>query len=248
MMPRKDDAYFFYNGRSSREFGLRILNDMSLQIPEYDMEFIEIPGRDGDLAVDNRRYKSVERSFRCHLVLAKGQRLDQAAVAIATWLSGKPGYHKLLWSGEPGYFWQAIHVQGVNIVESLRQFGAVELTFRCQPGKYMAAGDRWFDVPAEPGLTLHNRYNMVSHPTWKIVIPQDKTDSVTISIRGGDGIYMEGAKGEIIFDTENNILTGTLDRIVGDRPCFPPYSRVEISLRASQGTQVFVKPNWRTLG
>ncbi|MFP5521278.1 hypothetical protein [Peptococcus simiae] len=247
MRPRNDDAYFIYKGRSSREFGLRILNDMSLQVPEYDIEFVEIPGRDGDLALDNKRYKSVDRSFRCHLIPPKGQTLDQAVVAIAAWLSLQPGYHKLQWSGEPGYFWQAIYVQGINIVESLRQFGAVELTFRCQPGKYLAIGEQWVNLPPGEKITLHNPGNLPAYPLWKAPAENGQAERrISITINRTEGITFVDAQGDISYDAGSHIFSGKADEVIYRRlPFLPAASAVELTAR---GGPVYMQPRWRVLG
>lgn len=42
-------TYFTYNGRSSAEFGLHIEKKDVFSAPEYDAEFISIPGRSGDI-------------------------------------------------------------------------------------------------------------------------------------------------------------------------------------------------------
>ena len=49
-------SYFTYNGRSSAEFGLHIEKKDVFSAPEYDAEFISIPGRSGDIINPNRRF------------------------------------------------------------------------------------------------------------------------------------------------------------------------------------------------
>ncbi len=49
-------TYFTYNSRSSADFGLHIEKKDVFSAPEYDAEFISIPGRSGDIINPNRRF------------------------------------------------------------------------------------------------------------------------------------------------------------------------------------------------
>ena len=46
---------------------LIIENNVGFASPERDLEFIAIPGRDGELIIDNKRYGSVTRTIPCVL-------------------------------------------------------------------------------------------------------------------------------------------------------------------------------------
>ena len=54
--------YFIYGGRSSEELGLLITGKV-FGSPERDVEYITIPGRSGDLMVDNNRYRNYTISY-----------------------------------------------------------------------------------------------------------------------------------------------------------------------------------------
>ena len=59
-------TYFTYNGRSSADFGLHIEKKDVFSAPEYDAEFISIPGRSGDIinpnfSIERKEYKIAEK-------------------------------------------------------------------------------------------------------------------------------------------------------------------------------------------
>lgn len=56
-------TYFTYNGRSSAEFGLHIEKKDVFSAPEYDAEFISIPGRSGDIINPNRRFANIKVTY-----------------------------------------------------------------------------------------------------------------------------------------------------------------------------------------
>ena len=58
---------FTYNGRSSAEFGLHIEKKDVFSAPEYDAEFISIPGRNGDIINPNRRFANIKVTYTVFL-------------------------------------------------------------------------------------------------------------------------------------------------------------------------------------
>ena len=47
---------FIFDGKKSKDFGVYISGNAVYDAPEKDVELIEIPGRDGELIIDNGRY------------------------------------------------------------------------------------------------------------------------------------------------------------------------------------------------
>ena len=60
-------TYFTYNGRSSSDFGLHIEKKNVFSAPEYDVEFISIPGRSGDIINPNRRFSNIKVTYTVFL-------------------------------------------------------------------------------------------------------------------------------------------------------------------------------------
>ncbi|MFR4993316.1 MAG: hypothetical protein ACLTCV_01215 [Oscillospiraceae bacterium] len=67
-------TYFTYNGRSSSDFGLHIEKKNVFSAPEYDVEFISIPGRSGDIINPNRRFSNIKVTYTVFLARKKYSR------------------------------------------------------------------------------------------------------------------------------------------------------------------------------
>lgn len=52
-----------FNGKAISEFGAFYDSHQAFNIPERDVEYVEILGRDGDLIIDNDRFKNIEINF-----------------------------------------------------------------------------------------------------------------------------------------------------------------------------------------
>ena len=52
--------YFEYKGIRSTDMGLRIESKEVFSAPKYEVDFIEIPGRDGELISGSGRFPNVQ--------------------------------------------------------------------------------------------------------------------------------------------------------------------------------------------
>ena len=76
---------FTFNGRNSSEFGLFITGAAVHDGAAYDYEFVEVPGRNGDLILDNGRFHNIEIRYPAFVV-------DPAQMpAIRAWLLSARG-------------------------------------------------------------------------------------------------------------------------------------------------------------
>ena len=55
--------YFEYKGIRSSDMGIRIESKNIFSGPEYEMDFLSIPGRDGDLIAGGGRFPNVQVTY-----------------------------------------------------------------------------------------------------------------------------------------------------------------------------------------
>ena len=49
-----------FNNSIPSDFSMYVVNRPDIPAPEWDIEEIEVPGRDGTLTLDKKRYKNIE--------------------------------------------------------------------------------------------------------------------------------------------------------------------------------------------
>ena len=95
-------SYFTYNGRSSAEFGLHIEKKDVFSAPEYDAEFISIPGRSGDIINPNRRFANIKVTYTVFLARKNIAALAAVLRDIKGWLYSEPDkYHDVTFNCKP---------------------------------------------------------------------------------------------------------------------------------------------------
>lgn len=101
---------------------------------ENDIEFIEVPGRDGELIVDNQRKKSKEITIEGFIDFDKSfiDTFEDLCEEIENWLQDEVKIDTLMFSN-CNKIYNAI-CTNVTIEEVMEGLGEVTITFNIQPG------------------------------------------------------------------------------------------------------------------
>lgn len=202
-----DRGWFEYKGINSRDMYLRIVNDISFPSPEADIEFIEVLGKDGELAVDNERLKGIDFRIPVQLRLPQNLDINTVAMEINEWLKTDIGWHPLRFCGFPKHEYTAICYEQFDIQETLRRFGRTVITFRLKPYK-KKINSRMIEL--KNGTTLISNSNRTSKPFIKI----EGTGDISLKNNGVDWLILRNVDESIIIDSE------MMSVYKGDRPQF----------------------------
>lgn len=174
-------TYFTYNGRSSAEFGLHIEKKDVFSAPEYDAEFISIPGRSGDIINPNRRFSNIKVTYTVFLARKNAAALASVLRDIKGWLYSEPDrYHEITDSYDAEYFRYGVISGNLDIEEQLNKVGSVTVTFNCKPYKYSFAGQQMVSVDST-SISVTNPTAFESRPYIKLY----GSEAVTLNISSG---------------------------------------------------------------
>lgn len=192
-----------FNGVStnSKRFSAPILVETppDYAFPSRDANFTHVPGRDGDVLVDNGSYNNVTRTYN----LAIGDEdIDYARLAyeLSDWLHSANGYAKLTDSYDPEHYCMAAFVDEGSIVNILQHAGRISVSFNCKPQRYLISGDDKITLSTS-GSSIFNPTMFGSKPLIKI------TGSGTFSndfvmLNSDQIININGTTGPIYVDSE----------------------------------------------
>lgn len=174
-------TYFTYNGRSSADFGLHIEKKDVFSAPEYDAEFISIPGRSGDIINPNRRFANIKVTYTVFLARKNIAALASVLRDIKGWLYSEPDrYHEITDTYDTEYFRYGVISGSLDIEEQLKKVGSFTVTFNCKPYKYSFAGKQTVAVDASE-LTITNPTAFESRPYIKLY----GSGAVTLNVSSG---------------------------------------------------------------
>lgn len=189
-------AYFEYKGISSLDMHLRILNEISFPSPEADIEFLEIMGKDGELAIDNERLKGVNFPIPVTLRTPSNKTVEEMATDISNWLKNDIGWYPLRFSGSPNYEYIAMCYEQFNIEETLKRFGKTVITFRLKPYKRFRDDE---SIILSNGQTIVNKGTRIAKPLIKI----EGHGDITLKNNGKDWLMLTGVDRHITVDSES---------------------------------------------
>ena len=131
-------GFITINGVSSENFGV-VLSDANVYgKAERDVQNISVPGRSGDLIIDNNRYKNVKFEYPCLIV---GD-FDNNFSAFINYILSQNGYMRIEDSFHPDEFVLARYVGETNTNRVKRdRIGSFKLTFDRKPQRYLKSGE-----------------------------------------------------------------------------------------------------------
>ena len=239
-------TYFTYNGRCSADFGLHIQSKNVFSAPEYDAEFISVPGRSGDIINPNRRFSNVKVTYTVFLARKNTAALATVLRDIKGWLYSEPDrYHEITDSYDTEYFRYGVISGNLDIEEQLNKVGSFAVTFNCKPYKYSFAGQQ--TVAADDStLTVINPTAFESRPHIKLC----GSGAVTLNISSGGSTNswtISNIDEYIEIDSElMNCFKGTVlknDTVTGDSfPTLQPSTSTISCVGAV--TRIEVIPRW----
>lgn len=102
--------------------------------PEKDYEFVEVPGLNGRLTLDNHRFKDLTIPINCFI----RNNFEENFHDLMNFLLSRGGYKTLYLSQDPNHFRNALFYNAVKArTGSFNKSGRFTLNFLCKPERYL---------------------------------------------------------------------------------------------------------------
>ena len=130
-----------FNGKSSSDYGINVEHYPDYEIPERDYDVVHVPGKNGDIFVDKKSYKNVNRTY----VLSSGSDVEHSFTSImlniVNWLESGSGYCTLSDTYEPDYYRKAMYNSAATFTNIHDGGARATISFNCKPQRYFHSGD-----------------------------------------------------------------------------------------------------------
>lgn len=156
-----------YGGVDSSEYGIYITGEAVYNAPERDVEFIDIPGRNGSIAMDKGRYNNITVTYPAGTFGKTRDEFREALSEFRNAILSQKGYQRLEDSYHPEEYRVAVYTAGLEVSAAAQgQAGEFDLTFECKPQRFLTIGD--YPIPVESGDTLQNPTVFDSSPLLEV--------------------------------------------------------------------------------
>lgn len=129
----------YFDNVDLTEYGITISGEGTYNAPERDITRYEVPGRNGDIIIDNGRFKNITIKYPANIEQSFPSRSDD----LRNFLLSHQGYYRLEDSYHPDEYRMAQYVGPMNFddVGPLAIWAKSELVFDCMPQRFLKAGD-----------------------------------------------------------------------------------------------------------
>ena len=233
--------WFRFKGINSTSLGVHVLTFPPTTLAEERVEFVDIPGRSGSLAVTQGEdvFEDITLEIECYIT-------DMSALnTISAWLRGGG---ELILGNSPGFSYRARAINQIEIEKIVRGrtsriFSAV---FRCEPYRYLYP-EQMFTYTST-GNIIHNPSTYSSEP----IITVYGSGEVSLVV-GAVVAVIKDVNGSIVLDSDAGLAyspgttmilrTASVDIPGGHWPTLAPGNSA-ITWSGSV-SKIEVKPRWR---
>lgn len=135
--------------------GIYITSDTYLNSPSFDYTEYKIPGRDGNVIIDNKRMNNVMRKFDCYI--PQSGNIDTALANLKSVLYLNRGYLKISSDYDPGFYQYGYLAQELNIAPFNNKAASFSLYFSCLP--YLRGASGVYQTDNDIGASIYvNRF------------------------------------------------------------------------------------------
>lgn len=170
---RARDNYFTLNGRSSADWGIVASKDNGFDAPKRDVSVIEVPGRNGELHIDNGRWRNIDVTYN-NCVIERD--FTEQFGDFRAYCARQRGYQRLEDTFHPDEYRLADMMQGIKVssVGTRYNSGKFDLTFNCKPQRFLKSGEEPITLLPMRAEGLTTFYSpKYTFPTWTEVVPVD---------------------------------------------------------------------------
>lgn len=224
-----------FAGIRSDEMNLIIEHYPSKEFPERSYEVIEVPGRDGDIVIDNGNFKNYRQTYSVFIDANDPDEATYQRVSskIAEWLLSNPGYQRLEDSYDPEFYRMAYYSGGSNFSNFFNIYGRGSIEFTCAPRRFYKSGEDFINVTSS--TELRNPSSFASDPIYLI-------DGSSITVNGNTMTF--GSSG-VIIDVERHTAKASNNTRV--TVLTGEYEGLKLYKDNTFGGNYQVAPRWWTL-
>lgn len=232
----------FYGGKALSDFGVKVKGDSAYNAPARDFETVSIPGRNGDLVLDNGRYNNIEVKYPAYIL--RTFREASYFDAFRAYITSLKGYQRIEDTYHPEEYRVGFLSSAITPTVYERGYaGEFELTFNCKPQRFLKEGE--YPIEFTANGTLFNYTLFDAKPLLRVYgTGQFEIGSETITITAADNYtdidcdLMDAYKGSTNCNGNITLTTGG----------FPVLTNGANTIELGVGiTKIIIYPRWYTL-
>lgn len=142
--------FFTLDGTDSRTFGIYISGQGVFNSPAREINFIQVPGRNGDLIGLSTRLQNGTLTYNDSFIF---ENFQENLAAFRAFALMKPGYRKLIDTYNPDEYRLVTYAGPLSVSPTnVNKAGQFSLVFTCMPQRFLISGDRPIELTASRSI------------------------------------------------------------------------------------------------
>ena len=176
---------FTYDGIDSLDYDLYITSGSVYDAPERVVDMIKVPGRNGNLAIDQGRFENIDVEYNVYTKDRSQTSFAQNIRDFRNELCSRHEYLRLTDDYNSDEFRLGIYKSGLELNADIDRAGAIKLTFDCKPQRFLTSGEAITTLTTDGSIT-----NPTLFPSQPLLVVTGYGDlgigSKTLTIEGDD--------------------------------------------------------------
>lgn len=159
--------HLIFGDVDSADYGIYISGDGVYDAPERDVEFVTVPGRNGDITMDQGRYNNITITYPAGIFAKTQEEFREKLSDFRNAILSQKGYQRLEDTYHPDEYRMGLYASGLEVSPvNYNQAGEFELIFTCKPQRWLSVGA--LPIPLDSGDVLQNPTLFEASPLLEI--------------------------------------------------------------------------------
>jgi phage-related protein len=204
---------FTFDGIKSVDYGVIVIGSNLYGAPERVVDMIEVPGRNGALALDQGRYSNVQVVYHCVMYDRDQADFAQRIAGLRNELCSRHSYVRLENDWDADEYRLGMYREGLDADIVLERGGEFDLVFECKPQRFLTSGEEMITVGDWGDVTEYSG-DIVSFEGDEMTAVKSLTVplSPVQDLNGYDHPWVGGA-GKNLFDEQYPNIDGSMRRV-----------------------------------
>lgn len=162
-----DWRHLIFGDVDSADYGIYISGDGVYNAPERAVEFVTVPGRNGDIAMDQGRYNNITVTYPAGVFAKTQEDFREKLSDFRNAILSQKGYQRLEDTYHPEEYRMGVYSSGLEVSPAgYNQAGEFDLIFNCKPQRWLTVGA--LPIPVDSGDVLQNPTVFDSSPLLEV--------------------------------------------------------------------------------
>lgn len=133
---------FQFGDVDSKDYGVYISGNSVYDSPARSVDLVQVPGRNGALALDNGYYENIEVTYPAGSFGTSQEEWREKMLGIRNALAAQRGYQKLIDTYHPEHYRLGMFFAGISASPvQYNRAGQFPIRFNCKPQRFLSSGD-----------------------------------------------------------------------------------------------------------